>query len=83
MKKLKFNTYVFDMRLNNLAVARYDHENSEKVTLRVENINDKILSKLTFKNSEEANNFIDEHCDSGDQFYNRARALNNLIDAIS
>lgn len=82
----RFQKFVFTFTtssLNSTMVAKYVSKTG-KIRLIVEN-NDSMINKnsvIDFENEEECSNFINKKCGENDQYHNKTRALQSLIDAI-
>jgi len=79
----RFEKFIFTTSLNSEMVGKYVSK-TDKIRLIAEN-NDNMINKnsvIDFKNDEECSTFIDKKCGENDQYYNTARALQSLINAI-
>ena len=78
---MKFEKYVFSTALNGWSVAKYT--DGEKVRIVAEHSDHESAGEKTFQSYDEYAEWVDGIVDSETQVYNRARAVDLLLDALT
>lgn len=82
-KKYQFQKFVGDLFLNRLGVAKYTSIDGDKIMLKLEKVGtNRVLRTRYFDNQEEFELFLDTVTDEDDRYYNKARFVNDVINAL-
>ena len=77
---MKFEKYLFNLSLNNFSVTKYS--DNKEIVLVVEKEEEAVSDPLVFEDKSKYETWLDTIVDENDMYYNKARALFDVINAI-